>query len=212
MEASSEGAGRENTLGVNIELPFEQGANPYIDAETNLVSMKYFFTRKVAMTRPSSAFVAFPGGLGTHGRSLRESHAAPHRQDRPGAGRASRHARRHVLGAVADFIDERSSWRLHRAHATCASCASRTSVEDAVTEIERFYSNYVSFDDATATRAVAGAPTADKRTTRGSGGLVPIFASGEGFRVERHDVSFNFDGRNYANLRLIIDAINSWSA
>ena len=65
MEASSEGAGRENTLGVNFKLPFEQGSNPFIDVENNLVSMKYFFTRKVAMTRESQAFVAFPGGLGT---------------------------------------------------------------------------------------------------------------------------------------------------
>ena len=66
MEASSHGRGqRANTLGVNIKLPFEQNANAYIDAETKLVTMKYFFTRKVALTRPSIAFVVLPGGLGT---------------------------------------------------------------------------------------------------------------------------------------------------
>ena len=48
-----DGRGREHTLGVNIELPFEQSANPYVDAETRLVEMKYFFTRKVALTRQS---------------------------------------------------------------------------------------------------------------------------------------------------------------
>jgi hypothetical protein len=41
---------------------------------------------------------------------------------------------------------------------------------------------------------------------------VPIFASGEGFRVEQSSVTFNFEHRNYANLRLIIDAINKWVA
>jgi uncharacterized protein (TIGR00730 family) len=65
MEASAMGAGRGHTLGVNIELPFEQFVNPFIDAETMLVAMQYFFTRKVAMTRPSNAFAIFPGGLGT---------------------------------------------------------------------------------------------------------------------------------------------------
>ena len=65
MEASAKGAGREHTLGVNIDLPFEQNSNLYIDTETMLVDMKYFFTRKVAMTRASSAFVVFPGGFGT---------------------------------------------------------------------------------------------------------------------------------------------------
>jgi len=58
MEASAKGAGREHTLGVNIDLPFEQNSNLYIDTETMLVDMKYFFTRKVAMTRrrgPSSS-------------------------------------------------------------------------------------------------------------------------------------------------------------
>lgn len=60
MEASAKGAGSASTLGVNIRLPFEQSANPYI-AATNLVTMKYFFTRKVALTRPSIAFVVLPG-------------------------------------------------------------------------------------------------------------------------------------------------------
>ncbi len=55
-----------NTPSVStFELPFEQFSNPYIDAETMLVAMQYFFTRKVAMTRPSNAFAIFPGGLGT---------------------------------------------------------------------------------------------------------------------------------------------------
>ena len=42
--------------------------------------------------------------------------------------------------------------------------------------------------------------------------LVPIFAAGEGFKVEESRVTFNFEQRNYANLRLIIDAINGWAA
>ena len=40
------GAGREHTLGVNIDLPFEQFANPYVDAETDARRHEYFFTRR----------------------------------------------------------------------------------------------------------------------------------------------------------------------
>jgi uncharacterized protein (TIGR00730 family) len=65
MQAASEGAGREHTFGVNIRLPFEQGANPVIARDPKLVSMKYFFTRKLMLIKESKAFVSLPGGFGT---------------------------------------------------------------------------------------------------------------------------------------------------
>lgn len=64
MEAANRGAkdagGR--SLGCNIELPFEQKPNPYLD---KWVSIKYFFVRKVLLTKYSYAFVVMPGGYGT---------------------------------------------------------------------------------------------------------------------------------------------------
>jgi uncharacterized protein (TIGR00730 family) len=65
MAAGLEGAGRAMSFGINIRLPFEQGANPYIAADPKLIEMKYFFTRKVALVKESSAFVVLPGGFGT---------------------------------------------------------------------------------------------------------------------------------------------------
>ena len=65
MEAGMEGAGRDRALGVLIRLPFEGGANPVIAGDDKLVSMKYFFTRKLMLMKESSAFVAMPGGFGT---------------------------------------------------------------------------------------------------------------------------------------------------
>ena len=65
MEATSEGAGHDHTIGVNIKLPFEQHANPFIDAANKVVSVKNFFTRKVSMIREANAFVCLPGGFGT---------------------------------------------------------------------------------------------------------------------------------------------------
>ncbi|MEX2110539.1 MAG: TIGR00730 family Rossman fold protein [Gemmatimonadaceae bacterium] len=64
MEASNKGAqlGGGRSIGCNIELPFEQGANPYVDT---LVNFKYFFVRKTMFIKYSVAFVIFPGGFGT---------------------------------------------------------------------------------------------------------------------------------------------------
>jgi uncharacterized protein (TIGR00730 family) len=64
MAAGLEGAGRENALGVSIRLPFESAANEFVDPE-NLVDMRYFFTRKLALLREADAFVVMPGGFGT---------------------------------------------------------------------------------------------------------------------------------------------------
>ncbi len=64
MEAANIGAyGKDGkSIGLQIELPFEASANKYID---QLVSCRYFFTRKVFFLKYSQAFVAFPGGYGT---------------------------------------------------------------------------------------------------------------------------------------------------
>ncbi|WHZ24260.1 MAG: Decarboxylase family protein [Nitrospira sp.] len=66
MRASQEGAGREHSFGVNIMLPFEQGANSVIADDPKLVTFKYFFTRKLMFQKESHAIALFPGGFGTH--------------------------------------------------------------------------------------------------------------------------------------------------
>ena len=51
MEAGHKGAGREMSMGLNIMLPFEQSANPYIQGDPKLVTLKYFFTRKLMFVK-----------------------------------------------------------------------------------------------------------------------------------------------------------------
>src|SRR6202008_2419668 len=65
MEAGHVGAGREDSIGVNILLPFEQSANAVISGDSKLMHLKDFFTRKVMFVKESDAIALFPGGFGT---------------------------------------------------------------------------------------------------------------------------------------------------
>lgn len=65
MEAGNRGAGRERSFGMNITLPFEAVANPYIANDPKLLEFRYFFTRKLALVKDSHATVLCPGGFGT---------------------------------------------------------------------------------------------------------------------------------------------------
>jgi hypothetical protein len=64
MEAGNKGArlGGGLSVGLNIELPFEQGNNPYVEVAVN---HRYFFVRKTMFVKYAQAFVIFPGGFGT---------------------------------------------------------------------------------------------------------------------------------------------------
>ena len=66
MEAGNKGAhlAGGTSVGLNIELPFEQHDNPYIDSDKNL-DFDYFFVRKVMFVKYSQGFVVMPGGFGT---------------------------------------------------------------------------------------------------------------------------------------------------
>ena len=66
MEAANKGAhnGEGASVGLNIELPFEQHYNPYIDKDKNL-NFDYFFVRKVMFVKYAQGFVVMPGGFGT---------------------------------------------------------------------------------------------------------------------------------------------------
>jgi uncharacterized protein (TIGR00730 family) len=213
MEASAIGAGIESTLGVNIELPFEQFANAFIDANKRLITMKYFFTRKVALTRPSMAFVVLPGGFGTMDE-LFEVITLMHTGKTDPApivlldlpeGNYWKKWLAFVEQAIVgdDYIDVGD---------TCLF-ALTTSIEESIAEIELFYRNYQGFyiqgDRATIT--LRHTPTEEQIASLVD--IVPRFAVGRGFLMEDpHTMSFSFDGRNYVKLRILINEVNRWVA
>ena len=143
MQAAMEGAGREQSIGVSIRLPFEQGANPVIAGDAKYVSMKYFFTRKLMLVKESSAFVCLPGGFGTLDETFELLTLTQTGKgvpvpivflDTPGDP---------YWEEVAEFVE-------HPAGAPAASSRPRDAklysvtdtCEAAVDEINRFYSNY----------------------------------------------------------------------
>ncbi len=66
MEAANRGAQKAGgtSVGLNIELPFEQQSNPYIDQD-KLINFQYFFVRKVMFVKYAQGFIVMPGGVGT---------------------------------------------------------------------------------------------------------------------------------------------------
>ena len=66
MEAANKGAhaGKGKSVGLHINLPFEQGANQFIDRD-KLIAFDYFFVRKVVFMKYSQGFIVLPGGFGT---------------------------------------------------------------------------------------------------------------------------------------------------
>jgi uncharacterized protein (TIGR00730 family) len=65
MGAVQRGAGRAHSFALNIRLPSEQRVNEVIEGDPKLITLNYFFTRKLSFVKEAHAFALFPGGLGT---------------------------------------------------------------------------------------------------------------------------------------------------
>ena len=112
MAAGMEGAGRERSLGVNIRLPHEQGANEFIAQDPKLVEMRYFFTRKLMLIKESDGYAVLPGWIRHPRRGLRAADPAADGQGPARAPGPARRPRRHATGrAGSDFLDSRGGRR-----------------------------------------------------------------------------------------------------
>ena len=210
MEASSKGAGREHTIGVNIELPFEHGTNGFVDVDRRHIATSYFFTRKVLMTRSSQAFVAFPGGVGTMDE-LFEILTLLHTNktnpvpvvlvDRPGGT---------FWSSWRDFMRQQMQANGYVSDGDEVSYFICDSVNAALGEINHFYRNYVSCvtGNGAGRIVVRHAPT-DSQLAQLSAEFPHLEL---GIDTDPHGtaVQFTFSGRSHATLRRIINQANLW--
>ena len=142
MAAGNEGAETKGGFGLNIRLPMEQSANPFIDPQKMLIHYKYFFTRKLFLVKEAAAFVFFPGGFGTFDEAFEvltllqtgKSNMIPVVMLEPKNfgfwGPWSKFIEEDVMGKGFISVSDKSLYRVYNTPA------------DALNHIEFFYKNY----------------------------------------------------------------------
>ena len=223
MQAGHEGAGPENSFGVNIRLPWEQSANPVIAEDKKLITFKYFFTRKLIFIRHSDAIALFPGGFGT----LDESYEALTLMqtgksqlmplvliDRPGGTfwkTWDRHVREHLLRDRLISPDDLNLYQI------------TDDIDQAVKIITRFYRNFhstrfvkelfvIRLKHAPSDSALA-AMNEDFGDINTGPPIKRIKVTAEEVadddQVDLPRIAFNFNRKDYGRLRQLIDVLNS---
>lgn len=222
MKAGMEGAGRGNSLGVTIQLPFEDSEGAALADAGNVSSMKYFFTRKLMLCKESHAFVCMPGGFGTQDETFEQltlmqtgkaSVAPLVLLDVPGMRYWAdwvKWSKKHLVEG--GFIDAKDMSFIYVADTP----------EAAVEHIAQFYSVYDSMRWA-GDRLIIRTKTrlSDdhiESLNREFGylckvGVIERTGASRGEERDRelldlHRIALRFDKRNNGGLRLMIDAIN----
>ena len=222
MQAGIEGAGAENSFGINIVLPFEADAASVIAGDPKLINFRYFFTRKLAFMKESHGFALLPGGFGTMDESfelltLMQTGKQPIAPivllDPPGGS---------YWATWQDFVERELLDNNLISPADMALVSLTDSVEEAVDEICGFYTTYHSAryvgqrlilrlsddidDDVLAELDREFADIVVK------GGIERVDATES--EIDDHDnvdlprLALYFDKASYSRLRLLIDRIN----
>ncbi|MBI4549745.1 MAG: TIGR00730 family Rossman fold protein [Candidatus Omnitrophica bacterium] len=223
MEAANAGAGQEHGFGINIRLPHEQEANPFIQ-DDRLINFKYFFTRKLVFIKESDAVVLFPGGFGTHDEGFEvltliqtgKSHPLPiimvDDPARPYWRDWFRFVKKQLLDRGYISPEDRDLFKI------------TTDLDEAVDEITRFYSNYQSsrfVRDLFVVRAKRVSAAMIDGLNRNFKDLlapsarfeqVPTFPEEiqEGRDLELPRIAFHFNRSSYGRIRQLIDFINDF--
>ena len=222
MSAGIEGAGTENSFGVNIRLPFEAATSQFIADDPKLINFRYFFTRKLAFIKESDGFVLLPGGFGTMDEAFElltlvqtgKSHPAPIvLLDVPGGT---------YWVSWRDFVERELLGRRLISPDDLGLVRITDDINDAVAEIESFYSNYHSlrFVDRALVLRLRHLPSEEELERLNEefavivteGRIEPALPSpGEVADLDHIDLArlrFRFDRTHWARLRRLIDAVN----
>jgi uncharacterized protein (TIGR00730 family) len=223
MEAGHRGAGRQRSMGINITLPFEQSANEIIHGDEKLVTMKYFFTRKLLFVKECDAVVCLPGGFGTLDEAFEVLTLLQTGKrelmplvflDSPGGSYWQdwlAYVKKHLLTGKMVSLEDMSLFRV------------TDNVEETVDEILRFYRVFDGMEyinNRLVLRLQKQLADAKLRTIQRD--FADILTDGE-FRQEsepgmngttsaRARLIFHFNRRSLGRLRQLIDTINSGAA
>jgi uncharacterized protein (TIGR00730 family) len=222
MRACQEGSGRERSFGVNIRLPWEQGANEFIDRDPKLITFKYFFTRKLMFIKEADAIVLFAGGFGTHDEGFESLTLVQTGKSRPlpivflDAPRArywktwKRYVDDHLLRPGLISAEDMSLFKV------------TDDIEEAIAEIRRFYRVYHSsryVGDRLVVRLNAALPLAFLQRLNDEFADIlqdGVFELGEALPQEQGEpeiahlprLVFRFNRMRFGRLRQMIDLIN----
>lgn len=220
MEAANRGAGRDHSFGVNIELPFEQSANPYIAGDRKLATFKYFFTRKLTFVKETDGAILFPGGFGTMDEGFEaltliqtgKSVPAPIVMIEPPGSMYWHEWNEFVQkGLLREKLISPDDVHLYRIV---------QDVEAAIEIVQHFYANYHSMryfgedliirlrvepDDALLHSLNEGFGDILKSGRIERSGLIPGERGAEHF----HGIRMRFDQRRFGRLRVMIDHLNN---
>jgi uncharacterized protein (TIGR00730 family) len=223
MEAAHEGAGRDASMGFNIRLPFEQGANPIVEGDAKLRTLNYFFTRKLLFLKEAHAVVLFPGGFGTLDEGFevltllqtgRAGTLPVVMIDAPGGSYWKdwkRYVEQELLAAGWVSQEDMSLFHI------------TDGIEDAVAEIDKFYrvyhsQRYVAGKLVLRLRSEVPDEQFDAITDKFSDILLPggRFSRVDAHHHERNEpllhelprLKLDFNRRNFGRLRELIDWIN----
>ena len=222
MEAGNEGAGPDNSFGINIRLPYEQAANEFIIKDPHFIDCRFFFTRKLMFLKETSAVAFFPGGFGTHDEAMETLTLVQTGKSDP-------------MPIV--FIDSpgRTYWKQWQAYVQdqllkngkisaedMALYKITDNVDEAVAEIVGFYKNYQSmrFVKTQLVIRLRQAPPAAALAAinkefkdiyvKGSIAVVKPFPE-ETDHLDLPRVAFQFNRINFGRLRQLIDRLNGSS-
>ncbi len=221
MQAGNQGAGKGNSFGVNIRLPFEQHPNEFISKDTLFIDCRFFFTRKLMFLKETSAVALFPGGFGTHDEGMEVLTLVQTGKcdpmpivmvEKPGSGYWEdweKYVKKQLLKPGKISPEDMGLFKV------------TSSVEEAVREITGFYRNYHSLRYVKEKLVIRlqRAPS-EKLLEKVRKDFKDIAAKGAAFEVteaypEETDhrdlprLSFVFNRFNFGRLRQLINALNS---
>jgi len=224
MEAANRGAGTDASFGVNIRLPFENGANEYL-SPGKVINFKYFFTRKVQFVKESDAFALFPGGWGTMDEAFELLTLIQ-------TGKSDIHP---IVMVEADGTGYWEPWQIlcetlrdqgMIAEADLNLYKVTTDIDAAIEEVARFFLVYHSqryVEDELILRLTTQISDATLASLNEefsdivrSGAITKVTATDAEIETEDNvdlpRLAFDFDRRSYGRLRALIDRLNDTAA